>query len=282
MATASEHYMSPTFKEQTFHHYESPGLPETISFTTDNMGRLHLPTPYSGPSVIKVRAQPFQRSTAQTHIVDLYEIISKIKEESNINTIAIMLDGGPDFNPGSLINTLYFYRLFVSLGLDSLWTFSFAARYSAYNCIEHLWAVMSGELSGVVLPSILPGESETFLNMKEKRRRHMFLIQLSMTSVKFDGFPVETIPVECKESTHMRFGSYDRVKDFLKSPLRDLGEYPDIMAEMKMILKHVDRHANELVFMKCEDRSCCKESKSKTWDLGKILKSLKTELQARV
>ena len=242
MATASEHYMSPTFKEQTLHHYESLGLPETISFTTDNMGRLHLPTPYSGSNVIKVRAQPFQRSTAQMHIVDLYEIISKIKEESNINTIAIMLDGGPDFNPGSLINTLYFYRLFVSLGLDSLWAFSFAARYSAYNCIEHLWAVLSGELSGVVLPSILPGESEPpalqrNISEHERKEKEALVFDSAVNDVckvywknsMFDGFPVQTIPVECKESTQMRFGSYDHVKDFLKSPLRDLGEYPDII-----------------------------------------------------
>ena len=126
------------------------------------------------------------------------------------------------------------------------------------------------------MPSILPGESEPpalqrSISEHKRKEKEARVFDSAVNDVckvywknsMFDGFPVETIPVECQESTQMRFGSYDRVKDFLKSPLRDLGEYPDIMAEMKMMLKHVDRHTNELVFMKCEDRSRCKEWESK-------------------
>ena len=35
---------------------------------------------------------------------------------------------------------------------------SYAAKYSAYYQIEHLWSPMSKKLSSVILPSILEGE----------------------------------------------------------------------------------------------------------------------------
>ena len=94
---------------------------------------------------------------------------------------------------------------------------------------------MIGNLSGVVLPSILPGDSEppamqrniSEAERKEKEKR-LFdsaindVCEVYWKNTMFDGFPVETIPVECKDSTQMSFKSYDCVKDFLKYPLRDL------------------------------------------------------------
>ena len=129
------------------------------SLTRDNIGRLHLETPYSGPSFVQLRAQKFNSTTVSTHVTDLFNIISNNEEYVKKPALMLMSDGGPDFTPISVLNSIYFYRLFKRLDLDFLSVFTYAARYSAFNYIEHLWAPLSDKLSSVVLSSKLPGES---------------------------------------------------------------------------------------------------------------------------
>ena len=126
----------------------------------DKIGRLHLKTPYSGPSYCFLRAQVFNSTTAVTHTTDLYNII--VNDDLLLRKPVLMLlsDNGPDFNPKSLLDTIYFYRYFKKLNLDMLTVFTFAARYSAFNCIEHLWSPLSDKLAGVTFDSVYPGDKE--------------------------------------------------------------------------------------------------------------------------
>ena len=81
----------------------------------------------------------------------------KKEMENGKSVFFVLSDNGPDFNPGSLLNTLFYYRLFRYLQLDMFCVFTYAtyaARYSAYNAynaIEHLWAPASNALAGVIL-----------------------------------------------------------------------------------------------------------------------------------
>ena len=68
-----------------------------------------------------------------------------------------MVAGGPDWNTGSLLNNLFFFRLWRDAGLDMLVVCSYSARYSAYNPIEHLWSPLSKKLCGVQLSSKASG-----------------------------------------------------------------------------------------------------------------------------
>ena len=68
-------------------------------------------------------------------------------------------DGGSDFNPSCLANSLFYYRLFKELDADIFGVMTFAVRYSAYNPIEHLWALLSNRLSSVVFSPIADGDS---------------------------------------------------------------------------------------------------------------------------
>ena len=72
----------------------------------------------------------------------------------------IMSDSGPDFCPTSVLNMIYYYRLFKKLDLDMLSAFTYALRYSAFNCVEHLWSPLSNKLSGVVFSNIASGDSK--------------------------------------------------------------------------------------------------------------------------
>ena len=68
-------------------------------------------------------------------------------------------DGGPDFNPSHLAKRLFYYRLFKELDADIFGVITFAARYSAYSPIEHLWAPLSNGFSSVVVSPIADRDS---------------------------------------------------------------------------------------------------------------------------
>ena len=71
-----------------------------------------------------------------------------------------MSDNGTDFNPVSLLNSVFLYRMFKLLKIDFLDVYSYAARHSAYNCVEHLCVMMSNMLSAVILSPVVPGDSK--------------------------------------------------------------------------------------------------------------------------
>ena len=50
----------------------------------------------------------------------------------------IKVDNGSDWNIHSVVNSLYLFHLQRDSGLDILGVVSYAAKYSAYNQIEHL------------------------------------------------------------------------------------------------------------------------------------------------
>ena len=53
------------------------------------------------------------------------------------------------------------------------------------------------------------------------------------------------------------------VKRFFKAPMRDLHKYGELMSECKGMLNHVDRYLNEVVFVRCKDRTCFNKWSSK-------------------
>ena len=85
-------------------------------------------------------------------------LIAQVKDGKGIAFIKV--DNGPDWNLLNVVNEIYFCRMWRDSGLDMLGLVSYAAKYSAYNNVEHLWSPMSRKLASVILPSILEGESE--------------------------------------------------------------------------------------------------------------------------
>ncbi|MEO0687670.1 MAG: hypothetical protein AAFY76_22125, partial [Cyanobacteria bacterium J06649_11] len=45
-------------------------------------------------------------------------------------------------------------------------------------------------------------------------------------------------------------------------PARDLHNFSTLCKKFKEMLRHVDRHHNEVVFKRCDDRSCCQPFRS--------------------
>ena len=72
----------------------------------------------------------------------------------------------------------------------------------------------------------------------------------------FDEFPINVSVIQCSNN-NLLSDDYVRVKEFLKSPLRQAHEFSDLQKEFQAMFKHVDRYSNEAVFTKCSNVDCC-------------------------
>ena len=137
-----------------------------------------------------------------THITDLHEVLKTDMENSSHNSFVLLSDGGPDFSPSSVLNHLFLFRLFKVLHLDMFSVSTYAARYSAFKPMKHLWSVMSNKLSEVVFSPTLERESkpplqQTNLLPPELVRKEKQVFDAAMSElknywkeVKFDDFDV--------------------------------------------------------------------------------------------
>ena len=138
-------FQSLRFKTKNVQHF--PALSDYKgTITNDNIGRVHLPTPHTGPVSLHLRATKYHPSTIATHINNLHNILKEGKKAACI----ILSDGGPDYSPSNVVNSLFYFRLFQELNFDLLSVSTFATRYSAYNPIEYAWSPLSNLLAGVV------------------------------------------------------------------------------------------------------------------------------------
>ena len=271
-------------KFSSLHHgNESTDKFKTLTkkpFVFDNFGRAHLSTPHSGTVDVYIRAQKFNSTTAATHITDLAPVISR-HIEAGKTVIQVLSDNGPDFNPKSLLNIIFYYRLFRDKKLDFLSVLTYAARYSAYNPVEHVWSPLSNKLAGVILSSCLQGEDkppaqQSKLSKEELDEKEQKLFDIAMSDLAthwkdttFDSFPVNVKVVECSKDD-LLYDDYDTVKNFLKSPIRDAHLYSDLNKEYKAMFSHMTRYSNEVVFQKCSNRQCCEE-----WEATEVKSFLK-------
>ena len=247
-------------------------LSESSETFIDGMGRIHLATPYTGRSFLKIRSNKYNATTVATHVSDLYQMLLPIKQSKSI--YMFISDGGFDFNPSHLANELFYFRLFKRLDADILVVMTFAARYSAFNPIEHLWAPLSRRLSSVVLSPTVEGENEapvdqTDLDEETLIQKESIVFNSAMNTIReahwkdftFDGFKSEIGVINCNEDV-LLFKDYEEVQATLKSNIRDLPKHSSVLSEFKSMHQHLDRHLNEVIFVKCNDGTCCSPFKS--------------------
>ena len=269
-------FESVTFKKENIAQFNCRPVQlgqRKLTTTYDNLGRAHLPTPRTGPALLYLRSCKYNHSTISTHVKDLCQILKTRIETTGQNSYMFISDGGPDFNPSSVLNQLFLYRLFKKLDLDLLAVFTYAARYSAFNPIEHLWSPLSKQLSGVIFDPVVPGENKSPINQSNLTKEQLvqkesIVFNKAMRELKafWNGskFDDHLINIEIVEtnSDMLLFDDYEKVQKFLASPLRDVHNFINLLKEYKSLFMHIDRHANEVIFTKCEVRSCCQEWRS--------------------
>ena len=85
----------------------------TSQLVTDSLRRPHFKTPHTGPATIALRSALFHSSTSETHTTDLKPALEAVVQEGK-TMITIIVDGGPDWSTASLLNALYYIRLWKS------------------------------------------------------------------------------------------------------------------------------------------------------------------------
>ena len=105
---------------------------------------------------------------------------------------------------------------------------SFAAWYSAYNPIEHLWSVLSKKLTSVQLSAIATSDDKApyyisgITNEQRKAKESQVfddaiaeIADVHWNNAVFDGFPIIPVPVKC--SDHF-VSDHDKVAKVFESP----------------------------------------------------------------
>ena len=239
------------------------GSSDKSSFYFDKLNRKHYIIPYTGPAVVCVRAGKFYSSTSLTHVVDLTHILKAVVMEQR-TAVTLLVDGGPDWNTSSLLNCLFFYRLWRDVGLDMLVVRSYAARCSSYNPIEHLWAPLSKRLSGVQFSAVASGDRKppcqlSGITAQERKQKEAMvfdnaineLCSVHWANATFDGYPCHSFHIRCLDDKPPIYDDheFEDIQSFLRCPLRDIkaGKYKEIALEMKAMLKHIMRYRNEVI-----------------------------------
>ena len=145
-------------------HYKFAG-----NLATDSIGRTHIRRPTTGSTILTLHSQIFHSSTAQSHANDLLPILrADCTKDKSI--VMLKVDNDPDWSIASLSNNLYYMRLWRDANLDFLLLQSHAARYSAYNNIEHLWSPVSKRFTSAILPAILNGDNTAPCHFEKARK----------------------------------------------------------------------------------------------------------------
>ena len=116
---------------------------------------------YSFPTFIAMRSGKHDSSTVYTHgydfqaCVEMEEFNTSLKVNDNLKPIAFLfVHGGPDENPRYPKMMYVYIQHFKQFDFDVLMVSTHAPGMSAYNYFQRRVALLSKELTGVVLPHI--------------------------------------------------------------------------------------------------------------------------------
>ena len=187
---------------------ENDSVLDANSSKTDNLGRIHVSYPHTGPSIVYLRNNYFHSNTCLEHVNDLLPIIKESVKRGK-TCFTMIADGGPDYNPNSYKNEMLYAKLWEESGLDMLTVTCNAAGWSAMNPIEHLWSPLSSSLTSVKLKCSVRDDgvapcNDTKLSKEEQISQNKEILEQGAKDISaywgnmsFDGHPVVTIPVSC-------------------------------------------------------------------------------------
>ena len=84
----------------------------------------------------------------------------------------------------------------------------------------------------------------------------------------FNGCDVVSTKLLCGDD-ELKWNDQDAIKEYFKVPVRDVHKYSELSDKCKSMFNHLDCHLNEIVFVRCQDLTCCGE-----WRSGSVKVSL--------
>ena len=173
-----------------------------------------------------------------------------------------------------MTNFLLYGWLWKDQQLDCLIVATHAPGQSAYNCIEHVWSLLSRSLTGVTLQNHLPGQClpiEQRLGAKERKAKEAKVFDNAIgilsgywNGKSFDGHPIKSVAVKCIDSSQ-QYTDHKVLEDFSKFSYRAVTWDPTLK-EMQQFLQFLCRHAVKssylCLFLRSEIDSCQHRSRT--------------------
>jgi len=237
-------------------------IPSVYAACTINPVKFTDAVSYSGPTYVAIHSMKHDSSNAFTHCRDLERLRSRdsfkpimCKPGGQVKPIFIVAsDGGPDENPRFPKTLQVAVARFITWDLDVYLTGTNAPHYSAYNRVKRRMALLSNELSGLVLPhdhfgSHLDASGKTKAVEKEKlnfRKAGTTLAEI-WSDLIIDDYEV--------------FAEYrDPVPDSFDTPYEPSARW---------VANHVKANQRQsqyfMQIVKCNQPSCCRQWRS-SWN----------------
>lgn len=234
-----------------------------------NLGRIHLVTSYSGPSHVYIRSSKYNGTTVVSHITDIHRIICSSNELKNKSVD----DYGwrwPWFYSRICFKCVVFLSFIQNVEAwhdQFLHTRLDTPLLTVLNIFGRLWATSWQEFNLALNSKKNRNHQHSWgLSKDELFQKEKIVFDEAITSIardhwkdaKFDANPVNAYPLLCGEDD-LLYDDCETTKEFLNCPIRDIHKHSTIKKDYESMHRHLDRHLNEIVFTKCDDRTCCGE-----------------------
>lgn len=195
-------------------HKLIPSVYAGICIRPDGLGEPKAVT-YSGPTYIAIRSEKHSSSTASSHASDFENLVDSERfrpfartETGDVKPVVMMtVDGRPDENPRYHKVISFGINHFKKYNMDALFIATNAPGRSAYNRVERRMALLSRELTGLILPSDHFGKhldsagntTDSELEIKNFAHAGNVLAEV-WSSIMIDEYPVEARYIDPKTS----------------------------------------------------------------------------------
>jgi hypothetical protein len=266
----------------------------------DSLGRPHQIVPTSGQLNTYLRAQLFHPTTAVTHVENVYDVLLRRARSGQYEGVALflMVDGGPDLKPDSVINIIMWGRLWLASGRLVLVVQARAAGESALEPVEHCWSPCSDSLGSAQFPDRLEGEDrppvyQTKLSFEERRAKEKIIFDAAVSKIKaifegltWSGHSVLATAVPCTPCSPTgaaavtagrlqgppKTDDYGLLHLFTKAgvkQIRDTKELQAIHQEYLFFVRHLRKCTYSLTFTSCKIEGCrCNKGLAEDWNSG--------------
>jgi hypothetical protein len=250
--------------------------PDSYETYEDKHGRTRIKEPVYGPTVLIERSTKYGRPCSDSNIsFDFGNILAEGKKTHKKAKIYVVdTDGHVTYRCVRAAVVFLIGQRFIEEELQAIMTQRRAKGDSALNDVEHIWAIISALLAGVIVSDKLPGEDkppihqpklspEDLLEKEAKIFDHAMKVIRDKITKENGGFSfngekvvVKMIPtkksVEYKQKMDL---SHEKLINFNMSNIESR-ENKAVYERWQLILRHCHHTVYRLIIMACDDPDC--------------------------
>ena len=204
------------------------------------------------------------------HMDFIKRLMSGLFNRNHVHNVIAIADNGPDWSVKGILNFIIYGSLWQCLRLDTLVIQSYAPGHSRFNPIERTWSLLSKLIVGVILPVEIeeldfqtpkPNENEKWNKVMDNA---IECLRKFWHGKKYDGFPINIHSFTSRNAAiaslkliHDTLTGFNEVAGAGRKKLRANNEYRKLIDQYQFYVKHANRKAYQLEFIRCDDNPTC-------------------------